>query len=416
MKIREIAWRNIFRNKRRSVLSVAAIAIASMSIVLLFGLIDWFKTDMRDNLFRFFTGQIRVRHVDFDKYEHLSPLHLKIENANKLVEKIEKIDGVKAAAARIAFPAMVKQNDELTATYGKAIDMDREKNIAKLQESIIEGRLPQSGKKEIAIGPVLAKNLAKKVGDKITLLARTASYASNAMTFTITGIIKPAFSGMEKGFFIPLDTGQYFLRMRKPTDTAYKGASEIIILLKEKIKEDSIIPEIENLIKQGEYGSVKATKWEDIPTLYSIIGMAEQVYNFIGILFLVLGSTVIINTTMMVIYERMKEIGTMSALGMEGKQLVRLFFAEAFYLAIIGSVIGVALGAIASIPLSSYGIDYSEVFAGMDWPISTIIYITPNTKTYIQVFVFSVAVASLASFFPSRKAAKLDPIHALRTI
>jgi len=95
MKISNIAWRNVFRNKRRSILSLTAIAVASMGIVLLFGIIDLMKEDMRKNLFNFYTGQIKLRNKKYDTYEHMSPLHLEIDNATFLLKRLSKLDGVK---------------------------------------------------------------------------------------------------------------------------------------------------------------------------------------------------------------------------------------------------------------------------------------------------------------------------------
>ncbi|ADN01181.1 ABC transporter permease [Spirochaeta thermophila] len=417
MKLSQIAWRNIFRNRRRSLLSVLALAIAAMSLVLLFGLIDWMKDDFRTNLFRFYTGQIRIRDREFDTYEHLSPLHLKVEHALDLVEKIEQIPGVRAAAARIGFPAMVLEEEgTFLGVYGRAMDMEQERKVANLDEYLLTGEFPKAGSREILLTPSLAEELGKQVGDTLTLMARTATYGTNAMTFTITGLVRFPFSSLDRAFFIPLDTGQRLLRMRSQDGSTFDAASEVVVLLEEGVKERDVLPHIQSLLATGSYGDVEARPWQELPTLYSVIRITEITYNVIGLLFLLLGSTVIINTTMMVIYERMREIGTMSAMGMEGGQLVRLFFLEALYLALIGAAVGVGLGALFAYPLGIYGIDYTAATQDIQWPVSSIYYCTPTWRTYLFVFLFSVVVGAVTSFIPSRRAAKLNPIQALRTI
>jgi len=186
MKLTQIAWRNIFRNKRRSALSCGAIAVAAMSIVLLFGLIDWLKDDLKNNLFKFYTGQIRIRHVDFDKYEHLSPLHLKVDHIPQLLEEISHIKGIKAVAPRVSFPAMaVEKEGSLRGLYGKVVDFEIEEEFSSLEKYLVSGRLPEEGKREIIITPSLAEELQKKIGDRITLLARTASYGTNAKCYDL---------------------------------------------------------------------------------------------------------------------------------------------------------------------------------------------------------------------------------------
>jgi len=108
------------------------------------------------------------------------------------------------------------------------------------------------------------------------------------MTFTITGSINLPFSGMERTFFIPLDTGKRFLRMRSQGSTSYDSASEVLILLDNNVKEKQVLSEVEKLISSGTYGKLQALPWTEIPTLYSIISMAERVYSIIGFFFLLL--------------------------------------------------------------------------------------------------------------------------------
>jgi len=142
----------------------------------------------------------------------------------------------------------------------------------------------------------------------------------------------------------------------------------------------------------------------------------ETVYLFVALFFFILGSTVIINTTMMTVFERIREIGTLGAMGMEGKSLVKLFFLEAFFLGTGGSLLGVLLGIAIVLPLSHFGIDYGEAMEGMDMGISSIIYPILNLRSTVFVFFYSLAAASLTSLIPSSKAAKIEPVEALRSV
>ncbi|MBA7549417.1 hypothetical protein ES705_41898 [subsurface metagenome] len=103
MKLSKIALRNIARNKRRSLLSIVAIAVAAMSIAFLFSFLEGYKNDLADNLHTYYSGEIRVRHKDYGKNEYLNPLHLRIESFNDVIEEIEKNDAVEAVSPRISF-------------------------------------------------------------------------------------------------------------------------------------------------------------------------------------------------------------------------------------------------------------------------------------------------------------------------
>jgi putative ABC transport system permease protein len=136
----------------------------------------------------------------------------------------------------------------------------------------------------------------------------------------------------------------------------------------------------------------------------------------IALVFFLLASTVIINTTMMVIFERMREIGTVAAMGMTPQEIVRLFFLEAFYIGAIAAFVGVVLGIAVTIPLSKTGIDLTQSMGGVDLEINPVIYPRLNIRSTVFVFFYSTAIASLASFIPSRRAAKIEPVEALRAV
>ncbi len=156
--------------------------------------------------------------------------------------------------------------------------------------------------------------------------------------------------------------------------------------------------------------------WEEAGGLASLMAYAEIIYVFIAAFFFLLGSTVIVNTTMMTVFERSSEIGTLGALGMEEKDMTRLFFTEALFLAIAGSFAGAVLGSVITLVLSSTGIDYGTAMEGMDLGISTIIYPVFSITTTFLVFLYSVIMAALAALLPCKRVAKIEPVEALRTV
>ena len=410
MKLAQIAFRNIRRNKRRSILSITATAIAAMAMVLMFSLITGMADNMKYNLQTYYTGEVRVRHRMFDKNEDMNPLHLRITEYGNVMETITSLDGVASISPRISFPAMIYIGEENYRGMGMGVDVNLEKHFQDMETALVQGRLPEKGKKETLLGVGLAEEMGVAPGDKITLVAGTMRRSTNGITLTITGLTSFPLSAMNSKFFlVPLDTIQSFLRMGD-------SVSEILIKLKKGTSSIEIEETLNKLFQTSGFDDIAATSWEHIPTSYTFMEIAGAVYNIMALVFFILASSVIINTTMMVIFERMREIGTIRAMGMTGGEIVRLFFLEAAYLGVLGSLFGVIIGIIITIPLSKTGFSFGAAMEGVSFEISDIIYPRLSMKSTIVVFFYSSIIAALSSLFPSRRASKITPVEALRSL
>ncbi|MCK5735423.1 MAG: ABC transporter permease [Spirochaetaceae bacterium] len=415
MKIYKIALRNITRNKRRSLLSASAIAIAGFAIVFLFGFLAGMVDDMEQNLWTYMTGAVRVRHTDFDKYERLNPLHLAIPDYESLLEAIEADPAVMHTSPRINFPGRVSiggiSSDEKVNVMGLGVDFVREASYQDYGRTLVEGRLPEAGTREAVIGRALAEKLGIGTGGKFTVLSRSGSRGSNAYTFTVVGMISLPMPGLEKVMFqVPLDTAQRFLWLPGQVQ-------EILIKVNEKVDSPKTVA---GRLSETLSSVVPLNVWDykEVNGMAAMIDIAVKIYDVIGIIFFLLASTVIINTTIMVIFERMKEIGTLGAMGMTGKQLVKLFFLESLFISIVGALVGIAIGIALTGYLGVVGFDaMAKAMEGMDsMGISSVIYPVLNFKSTVMVFVYSLIVTGLATWWPSRRAAKITPVEALRHV
>jgi len=410
MKLTTVAVRNIFRNKRRSALSAVAIAVAAMGITLMFSLLAGMKADLAYNLQTYVSGEIRIRNPRYTEYEQLHPLHLALDAGDADIEAAENMAGVTQVAPRITFPGSIFIDDETHAAVGVGADLERERTFQDLATRITTGRIPGADERAAVVGAGLANELDLTVGDSFTVLTQTATRGSNAMTFEIAALARFPVEGYTRShFFVPLDQAQYFLRMpEQVTDILVKtnGREDLSVLsagLEEKLAPASETPLV-------------AEAWTELRTTYTFIEIADVAYGIMALFFFVLGSSVIVNTTMMVVYERTREIGTLSAMGMEGGQLTRMFFLEAAMIAAAGAAAGVLLGIGITLPLSVFGIDFSASFEGLDFEMSQVLYPRLNLRSTAFVFVYSVAVAAVASLFPSRRAARVSPAEALRSL
>jgi len=409
IKLVNTALRNISRNKRRSILSGVAIGVAAMAIVMMFSLIAGMQADMESNLKSYYTGGIRIRNENYEKYERFNPVHLTVE-ANTIEKILDTIEEVDTYVPRTSFPSNLYIEGTNFGAMGVGADFEKEANFIDLAGSLKKGRLPEKGKNEMIMGAILARDLKLKIGDKVTVMSTTAARGTNAITLKIVGLFAfPVGALNAKYFWAPIDRISYFLRMNDATQ-------EVILKVKEDGTETATAIKIKEILKKETSVNYDVRAFTDISGTYEMIEMANTAYMIMAFIFFLLGSTVIINTTMMVIFERMREIGTLGALGMHGKELVRLFFLEGMFISIIGTFIGVLAGIGFTILLGKTGIDMTEAMQGMDFEISGMVYPKLSIGKTVFVFFYSVIIASLATLLPSRKASKIQPVEALRYV
>lgn len=410
MNLSRLALRNIRRNTKRSILSATAITIAALTIVFMFALIHGMILDMEWNITSYITGEIRLRNREYDKNEMINPVFLNIKEAERKLKEIDKLQETTLSVPRIPFYAIVYKNDKSFNIKGIGLDFEKEKIFQDLEAYIKKGSIPEKGSSGVVIGYKLAEKMGLDIGDKFTALTTTVYRGTNAMTFKITGIASFGIGGLNGStFYAPLSRIQKLLK-------ADDSVTEILVKVRDRTNLKDTVQEISQILKHMGDNSTDVKAYTSLDTTLSLMSIAQFAYDIIALIFFVLASTVIVNTTMMVIFERMKEIGTISAMGMTGGQIQRLFFLEALYIGIIGAFAGVVIGIAITLPLSKTGINFGAAMEGVDFEISDIIRPVLNIKSTIGVFIYSVLVSSLATVFPTRKAAHIEPVDALKSI
>lgn len=409
MKLSGIALRNIKRNKKRSILSITATGIATYAIVFMFSFIGGLENDMKDVAYNYSTGEILIRNIDYD--EKSFSLDRAIDDYKNVVALLRREFPRLQLSPRIKFPSTVLDRsdpDKSYISFGVAVNFKTEESYLNLSDKIIEGRIPK-GPREVIIGHGLAKELNLNVGDKFTPITSTRRGASTGITFKIVGLGKFSDSGFSnKTFIVSLDQLPKMLKMEgSVSDILIKGVADKEL--------ESSVGKINEVLKNSGYSKIEAYSWKDVGVGYSFLQMANFAYTIMGFFFFFLASTVIANTMLMVVFERRKEIGTITAMGMTKNEVIRLFFLEAFVLGVLGAGSGVLLGIVTVIPLSFTGIDMSSATGGIDMGASFNIFPVLTLKSTLFVFCYSVFVASLVSYFPSKGAAKVDPVVALRS-
>jgi putative ABC transport system permease protein len=410
MNILAISIRNVGRNRRRSILSGIAIAVATMVIVFMFSLIEGLKVDIRQNVFHMVSGQVRVRNAEYDANEMLNPLNLAVSDAPSVMRWLRAQPEVRSLSPRITFATALYRNGNTYKGMGMGIDVPSEETFQGLSKHLTQGSMPAMGAKETVLAVGLARDMGVGVGDKITLFTKNSTGGMNGMTLRITGTARFSVAAFDKSlFFVPLDTAQRLLGMPG-------SATEVLLILRDGEDAARTAALLAGGLRDQGRSELSVTPWTRIGMWYSYLRLSDSIFTIFALGFILLGTTVMINTTMMVIYERVREIGTMGALGMTSGQIVWLFFLESFFIGAIGSLAGMLIGVGIALPLSVNGIDFSETMKGVTMEMSFIYFPVLNWRSTILAFLYSAGVSSLISIIPSRRASRVDPVNSLRAV
>jgi putative ABC transport system permease protein len=425
MNIAHIALRNIFRNKWRSFLSLSAIALVTFTMTFLFAFFEGMKLDQQTTVVKFGTGQARIRNSGYEKYQFTNPEEFMIGDYDRVMATIVNTPAVEQAVGRLQFPGQIAVTWD-TVNAGTSAEMKFVNQTVSVavagfdfrepgdffslapyldKDNHINSRLPGDG--EILVADGFAKKFKLKPGDPLVLFAGTGS-----LELKVSGIVTLPLAQLNlKSVFLPLGVAQDL--------TGRDGkAEEILLRFKPDVKLADGVAAVRTALEGAGDKGLEVKSWEEIGTMGTYMDLVAKTFNIMALFFFILGTTVIINTTMMVIYERMREIGTLRAMGMTGREMTRLFFLEAFFISAAAAFIGMVIGAALILPLSAAGIDLGQ-FADLgktDLAISQVIYPQLNLTSTLFVFIYSVAVSSLISFIPTRRAAKIEPVEALRSV
>ncbi len=402
--ILKLAYRNFFRNTRRSIISGTSIAIAITLIIFAQSYLRGITRNISDNIVKLISGHIRITTKEYERRERLMPLSEAVELSPEFYSTL-KNDEVLYIAPRIKFGVLLGQEELSIPTLGYAIDPEVEKNFSGLNTRIVEGTYLDESSNSTIIGKELAKRLNLKIGDTLTIITRTAYDSPTGVNLVVKGIFSIGIGGMDKNlFYIPLSVGQRLLDMDS-------RASEIALILKNPKLAVKTAREIQ---AQGDYSVVP---YQYSPML-KYINSAMALLSLFYLVILLVACSTIANTMIMVVYERTREIGMLKAMGLSNFSVVKLLALEAGIIGFVGSFVGTVLGSMMSYWLKYHGIDISMISssASADIPFGPIIHFSPTPLVVVTGFLFGLLATVIVALLPISRAAKLEPAKALKTI
>ncbi len=412
----KIAFKNLFRHKLRTFVSIIAIAFAVMIVVFARGYIVGMIDSVFADHIQYDSGHIKIIDWEYQKQERLLPLNYPVDGfegqrLDEMITSLKEIDKVEMVIPRLKFGATVSTGDELVTMSGWGVNPEQEINFTDIDKKLVEGRMVQSGQREVVMGTALLNKLDRKVGDTVTILSNTAYNSLTGVTLKIVGRLQTGIKKLDEiVFYLPLDQAQRILYMEDQV-------TELLLVIEDRTLVDQVLPVVEGLLSEKRVADrYLALSYKETSDLLPFMELAKLIYNEIYVFLVLLASIVVINTMIMIVKERTREIGMMSALGLKSRDVLQLFIMEGGIMGIIGSFIGAISGSIINRYLSVTGIDFSKALSGFssDIMINSIIYPASSTGNTIFAFVLGTILVTIACIIPARKAAKLEPTEAMR--
>ena len=413
IRIFKIALRNLMRYKRRTLLTSMLITLGVLMVILFSGLAGSFKAMMIGQITDSNLAQMQIHKKGYVSSIDTSPLNLTInQKGYKNIEKVLKENpDVEAYAPRIKLSAMLSNYKETTNIRLNAIDPKKEIKVCpnvsermKFSGSQIPDVLLKPG--EIIIPTKLAAGLKIKIGDSVVLVANNKDGSVNGLNFTVAGIIDTLMGPQGKEGYMHIKDAQSLLRMEKPE------IIEIAVRAKNFDKLDDVYSDLKSTLEKfknkNEKPAFEIHTWEKLSPFANIAKMIDFMTISMRFIMIAIVLISILNVMMMSVYERVREIGTMSAIGTAPGKIMGLFLAEGLSLGLISTLAGNLIGIFGIYILNIYKIRFA--FGRMD---NLLLSPTISFSELAWVSVIVIMVSVFASLQPAYKASRMEPVDAL---
>lgn len=397
-----LANRSIFRNTRRTLLTVLLISCSLVAILFTDAFVRGMVSTMVKISTQTFLGEAQVHQQGF---RATNDIDLYIEDTHTLFSKIAETEAIQAYAPRVISGAMTSSSDNVAAAIIYGVDSDKEAQVSKLKQAMVDGQYLSGKESEILLGQRLAELLEVSLGDRLVVTVSQAHGGDLSQAlFRVSGIFSFNERNMDNGMaFINLSQAQELLNIN--------GVHEIALRLQNLNQADDKTLLFWQALNNEK---LETLAWQDlVPQLSSMLAMTEYSTLIVSTILYVLVCLGLINTMFMSIFERQTEFGILLAIGTRPKQLFIQILLEGFFIGLLSIVLGLILAFIVCYWGSITGIDYTDLeMTGLT--LNEPIYLILDTMSFIKMAFATLLVTILACIYPAVHAAKLQPSFAMR--
>lgn len=400
-----IAWRNIWRNKVRSLVVILAVTLGLFGILFMIALSNGMVVQKIDASINNELAHIQIHDSGFIQDPSL---HYYIKDSKPIEDEISAIPGVKAVCSRIKAMAMASTAATGAGIMVNAIDPEQEKQVSKIYQCIIEGDYfeKESKSAQIVISQKLSSKLKARLGSKIVL---TMQHTNGELAYGLFRV-----SGIYKTSNTMFDEPNVFIRksdMISLTGFDAANTSEIAVMLDKTEDTRAMVQVLEK-----KFPGLSIMAWDKLePLLSGLSSMMDQMAYLLLIIILIAMAFGIINTMMMAVLERTRELGMLMAVGMNRRKVFIMIMLETVFLALVGTALGILISSLTIHFTGINGINFAAWAEGFEsWGYSALIYPTLYFDFYIGMTILVIITAIISSIYPARKALKFNPAAAIR--
>jgi ABC-type lipoprotein release transport system permease subunit len=408
LPLMRMAWRNVWRDKRRSAITIAALAVAAGSTVWFMGWGDGFTEKMAEDTVKSGVGHVVVEPKGFEKDPQIEKY---IADPAPVVAVVEETKGVKTWAPRVEVRglATTPENSMGAVIYG--VDPVRERRVSIFGSRVTEGKFFGSADDEgVIIGHKMADVLGVELGDLVGIMVQGLDGEVKAEAYELVGTIRTGNPMFDNGFVIlPMTATQELIGYGS-------GYNKIAVIADSAGDSSKIRDAINDRLPPDD---LEALTWYEVsPQAYQFYEMMLVFMGFMLVLLVVLASFGVTNTILMSVMERVQEFGVMAAVGLRPFQVFRLILYEASVLSFVGVVAGLIAGGFITWLNSIYGVNLGFWSSGVQMTglLDPVIYFALNPYAFAVTGVAVLFIGIVSSVYPGVKAARFRPVEAMRHV
>ncbi|MEK6793234.1 MAG: FtsX-like permease family protein [Spirochaetota bacterium] len=406
-----MAYRNLFRNKRRSLLAASSVMFSITLIVFMQGFYGGFMDSIIRNATRQESGHIKITTKEYSENERFLPVNKLVDDPGRIAAAVAADRSLSRDIAlvteRIRFGVLLNNRDRSVPGLCIAGDITNETKMLMLNKAITAGRY-LSAERDVIVGEALARSLGISVGSNLVLMTEGSDGSLRVRRFSIVGLFKTGAVGLDKMLFqVSINDARKLLRAGKRTQ-------EIIIMLNDYRNSAAVGARLEKKLKDD---TLAVLPWQTKSEIGRLAQFMTATYNIMYFVIALLGAFIITNVIMMVVLERKREIGIMKAMGFSRAEILGLFLSEGVLLGAAGSIAGSALGLLITGLLMIKGVDLGSASSALgNFPLDTVIFPTVSLFSVLTACVLGAVTAAIVSFLPASRAASMAPIDAIKSV
>jgi ABC-type lipoprotein release transport system permease subunit len=398
----KMAFRDLGRNRRRTFFSALAVGASLALLMLMSAVINGEMGGAIEQAIHLQSGHIQVRAATYNDNKNSLKWEDLVENPDQIASQIAALPPVEAATPRLYASGFLATSNESAGVRVYGVDPASTANDPYRKGMLSGSFLTADDNDGLLIGEPMAARLHLNLGDSVSLSVNTANGDVDEQTFTVRGIFSTNTYGFDNAtVLMPLAKVQAITQTQN-------HASTIFVLLKDTTATAVVMDALKSS------SNLKVVTFEDLnPLVLEWESMAKSYIGLFYLIILAIGASVIINTLIMSVYERTREIGILSAIGMRGGGILGLFLAESSLLAVGGVLFGLLMGTAGIYLFNINGFNVGKMgVSGI--LISNIVYAKPLVSDNINLAIATFVITLLAGLYPAIMASRMEPVQALR--